>query len=123
MKIDGLEAEFEIRRDRLVVIASGTVSYQSAYRLLEESLDRAQLENVDRILVDTLAVAGFLALKDQQNLGTALAIYAASEMPVRMAFIAQEWAGAGVAVAQKNGVAIRMFGSREEGLQWLDGAD
>jgi hypothetical protein len=122
MKIGGLEAEFQVQQDRLVVVVTGSVSYQSAYSLLEESLDRAKPDNVSRILVDTLAVDGPLTPKDRQNLGRALAVYAASDLQIKMAFIASDAAGAGVAVAQQSGVAIRMFRTRDEGMQWLDGA-
>jgi hypothetical protein len=120
MKIDELQVEFEVLEDRLLVTASGTVSYQPAYSLLEQALDAAKREQVSLILVDTLAVTGTLTTEDRYDLGLALAAYVALGTRVKMAFVGKPTAGAGVMVAQNGGVIIEMFSSREDAMNWLD---
>jgi hypothetical protein len=107
MNIDGLQVEFEVREDRLLVTASGTVSYQPAYSLLEQTLDTAKREHVSLILVDTLAVTGTLTTEDRYDLGLALAAYVALGARVKMAFVGKPTAGTGVMIAQNGGVNHR----------------
>lgn len=120
MKLDGLRVEFEVREDRLLVIASGTVSYQPAYSLLEQALDTAKQEHVSLILVDTLAVKGTLTTQDRYDLGLALAAYVALGTRTKMAFVGKPTAGAGVMAAQNGGVIVEMFSTREDAMKWLD---
>ena len=104
----------------LLVTASGTVSYQPAYSLLEQALDTAKREHVSLILVDTLVVKGTLTTEDRYDLGLALAAYVALGARVKMAFVGKPTAGTGVMIAQNGGAIIEMFSTREDAMNWLD---
>jgi hypothetical protein len=120
MKIGELRFDFELREGLLLVIASGTASYQPAYTLLEQALDTAKRENVNTVLVDTLAVEGRLTEQNRYDLGIALAEFVASGTRVKMAFVGKPTAGLGVMVAQSRGVLIEMFSTREDAMNWLN---
>ena len=85
--------------------------------------DIAEEKQVNKILVNSLAVDGELSTLERYSLGTEVAAYLQQRhIEARLAFVGKPPAidGFGVRVAQNRGVTTEVFSSQEEARSWLD---
>ena len=107
----------------MLVAARGDLAFDAALRLLKQVCDTAAEKQVDKILVNSLAVDGELSTFERYRIGVQIAAYIRQrQMNPRLAFVGQppEIDGFGVRVAQNRGVATEVFSSQQEALNWLD---
>jgi hypothetical protein len=112
----------ELQGGLLLVTARGSLAFDAALRLLKQVLDTAKEKEVNRILVNCLALNGKLSTSERYNLGAELVAYLRQGgMKPRMAFVGKPPAvdGFGVRVGQNRGVTTEVFSSQQEALNWL----
>jgi hypothetical protein len=118
-----LHIEIELAGGVLLVTASGTETFDPALRLLKQILDTAAERQVNKILVNGLAVDGELSTVDRYRLGIEVAAYLKErQMKPRVAFVGKPPAmdGFGVRVGRNRGLSTEIFPTQQEALNWLN---
>jgi uncharacterized protein (DUF2384 family) len=118
-----LHIDIELQGELMLVTARGDLAFDAALRLLKQVCDSAAEKQIDKILVNSLAVDGELSTFERYRIGVQVAAYIKQrQMSPRLAFVGQppEIDGFGVRVAQNRGVATEVFSSQQEALNWLD---
>jgi hypothetical protein len=118
-----LHIDVELQVGLLLVTASGSLAFDAALRLLKQVLDTAAEQQVNRILVNCLALDGELSTLERYSLGVEVpAYFKQRQMNLRIAFVGKPPAmdGFGVRVAQNRELPTEMFSSQQEALNWLD---
>jgi hypothetical protein len=118
-----LNIDIELQGGLMLVTARGNLAFDAALRLLKEVCDTAAEKQVNKILVNSLAVVGDLSTLERYNIGVEVAAYIMQrKMNSKLAFVGQPPAidGFGVRVAQNRGVTVEVFSSQQEALNWLD---
>lgn len=117
-----LHIDIELQGGLLLVNASGNFTFDAALRLLKEACDRAKEKEVNKILVNCLAMDGELTTIERYNLGVEVATYVKQrQMNPRLAFVGKPPTidGFGVRVGQNRGLVTEVFSSQQEALNWL----
>jgi hypothetical protein len=120
-----LHIDVKLQGEMLFVTADGSVVFDMALRLLKQVFDTAAENQVNKILVNTLAVDGELAGFERYALGVELASYLSQrQINLKLAFVGKPPTvnGFGVRVAQNRGITTEVFSSLPEALRWLSGA-
>ena len=118
-----LHIDVALQGDLLLVTASGSLVFDVALRLLKEVCDIAAEKQVDRILVDCLAVDGEVSTLDRYSLGAEVAAYLRQrEVKPKLAIVGKPPTidGFGVRVGQNRGITTEVFSSQQAALKWLD---
>jgi hypothetical protein len=118
-----LHIEVELRGGLLLVTASGSFTFDAALRLLKQVGDTAQERNINKILVDCLAMDGELCIFDRYSLGVEFTAYLRQrQMNPKLAFVGKPPTidGFGVRVGQNRGLTAQVFSSRQQALTWLE---
>jgi hypothetical protein len=118
-----LYIDIELQGGLLLVTAHGSLAFDAALRLLKQVCDTAAEKQVNKILVNGLAVDGELSTVERYSLGVEVAAYVRQrQMHPRIAFVGQPPAidGFGVRVGQNRGLTAEMFSSQQDALNWLD---
>jgi hypothetical protein len=118
-----LHIEIELTGSVLLVTASGTQTFDAALRLLKQILDTAAERQVNKILVNGLAVDGELSTVDRYSLAIEVAAYLNErQMKPRVAFVGKPPAmdGFGVRVGRNRGLSTEIFPTQQEALNWLN---
>ncbi len=118
-----LHIDFELQGELLLVTATGRLAYAPALRLLKQVCDTAADRQVNKILVNGLALDGKLSTMERYHVGVEIAAHLLQrQMNVRLAFVGKPPAmdGLGVQVAQNRGVTTEMLSTQQEALDWLD---
>ncbi len=118
-----LHIDIKLQGGVLLVTASGKVAFDVALRLLKQVCDTAKKKEVNKILVNSLAVDGGLSTLERYSLGVEVAAYLKQrQMNPRLAFVGKlpTTDGFGVRVGQNRGVSTEVFSSQQEALNWLD---
>jgi hypothetical protein len=118
-----LHIDIELQGGLLLVTASGNLTIDAALRLLKQVCDTAKKKEVNKILVNSLAVDGELSTLERYRLGVEVAAYLKQhQMDPRLAFVGKPPTtdGFGVRVGQNRGVNTEVFSSQQEALHWLD---
>ncbi len=117
-----LHIDIEVQGRVLLVTASGSVALDAAVRLLKRAFDAAKENQVNKILVNTIAVNGALSTFERYTLATEVVAHLKQlGMSPRVAFVGTPPTtdGFGVRVAQNRNVITEVFSSQEEALNWL----
>ena len=118
-----LRIDIELRGSLLFVTATGSLAYDAALRLLKQVCDTAADRQVNKILVNGLALDGKLSTMERYHVGVEVAAHLLQrQMNIRLAFVGKPPAmdGFGVHVAQNRGVTTEMLSTQQEALDWLD---
>ena len=119
-----LQIASELKEGILVVTASGSIASDEALRLLKQVFDTAKEKEVNKILVNGLAMDGELQTFDRYRIAGELTAYLREhgQSNVRLAFVGRPptIGGLGVLVAQNRGVTTEWFSSHQEALYWLE---
>jgi hypothetical protein len=118
-----LHIDIQSQGGLLLVTANGNMAFDMAERLLKQVFDTAAENQVDKILVNALAVDGELAGFERYALGVEIASYLSKRrMNLKLAFVGTPPTVNGFAVrlAQNRGVATEVFATPQEALRWLD---
>ena len=118
-----LHIDVELQGGLLLVTASGNLAFDAALLLLKQVCDTAKEKEVNKILVNALAVDGELSTVERYRLGAEVTAYLKQrQMNPRLAFVGKPPAldGFGVRVAQNRGATTELFSSQQEALTWLD---
>jgi hypothetical protein len=118
-----LHIDIEFKGGVMLVTASGTILFDAASRLLKQVFETAAKNGIDKILINTLAADGELAVFERYGLGVEAASYLSQrEMNLNLAFVGTPptMDGFGVRVAQNRGVVAKTFSTPQEALKWLD---
>ncbi len=107
----------------MLVTARGTLAFDATLRLLKQVCDTAAEKQVNKILVNSLAVDGDLTTLERYQLGVEIAAYIMQRQKnTRLAIVGLPPAidGFGVRVAQNRGMTVEVFSTQQEALNWLD---
>jgi hypothetical protein len=118
-----LRIDIELRGQILLVTASGKVALEPALRALKQAFDTAKEKEVNKILVNTLAVDGELSTFERYRLAIgSVAHLRQREMNPRIAFVGKPPTtnGFAVRVAQNRDVTTQVFYTQQAALDWLD---
>jgi hypothetical protein len=118
-----LRIDIELRSQILLVTATGEVALEPALRALKQAFDTAKEQEVNKILVNTLAVEGELSTFERYRLATgSVAHLRQLEMNPRIAFVGKPPTtnGFAVRVAQNRDVTTQVFDTLQAALDWLD---
>lgn len=118
-----LNIDIELQGGLMLVTARGNLGFDAALRLLKQVCDTAAEKQVNKILVNSLAVDGEFSTIERYQLGVEVAAYIMQlQMKPRLAFVGRPPAidGFGVRVAQNRGMTTAVFSSQQEALNWLD---
>ena len=119
----GLHIEVVLDGEILLVTVTGIVGYDPALRLYKQIFDTAAEKQVNKILVNTLAMDGNLSPLERYHLGVQAAAYLKQrKMNPRLAIVGKprEMDGLGVGVARNRKVTAEAFPSEQDALTWLD---
>ena len=100
------------------------MGYDPALRVYEQVFNTAAEKQVNKILLNTLAMDGHLSPLESYHLGVQVAAYLKQRrMNPRLAIVGKPPAidGLGVGVARNRRVTAEAFQSEKEALGWLDG--
>ena len=117
-----LRTEIETQDGVLIVTAHGDAAFDAALRLLKEACDAAAAKQLNRILVDCLAMEGEFSTLERYTLGVEVATYIVQrQMNHRLALVGKlpTLDGFGVRVAQNRGLTTEFFSNQQEALNWL----
>jgi hypothetical protein len=118
-----LHIDIELQDGLMLVTARGNLVFDATLRLLKQVCDTAVGKEINKILVNCLAVDGDLSTLDRYQIGAEVAAYIAQDqMNPRLAIVGQPPAidGFGVRVAQNRGMKVEVFSNQQEALNWLD---
>jgi hypothetical protein len=118
-----LYIDIELQGGLLLVTAHGNLAFDAALRLLKQVCDTAAEKQVNKILVNGLAVDGELSTVERYSVGVEVVAYVKQrQMLPRIAFLGKPPAidGFGVRVAQNRGLTAKIFSSQQDALNWLD---
>lgn len=108
----------------LLVTASGSFELDAALRLLKQVCDTAKEKEVNKILVNCLAMDGELPTFERYHLGATIAEYIKQRrMNPRLAIVGKPPTidGFAVRVAQNRDLVTKMFSNPQEAMGWLEG--
>jgi hypothetical protein len=108
----------------LLVTVSGRFELDAALRLLKQVCDTAKEKEVNKILVNCLAMDGELPTFERYHLGVAVAAYVKQrQMKPRLAIVGKPPTidGFAVRVAQNRDLVTQMFSTQQEAMDWLGG--
>ena len=112
-----LHIDIELQGTVLVVTAGGNVALDAAVHLLKRAFDAAKEKDVNKILVNTIAVNGALSTFERYTLAVeAVAYLRQRELSPRVAFVGKPPTtdGFGVRVAQNRELSTEVFSSQEK---------
>jgi multidrug efflux pump subunit AcrA (membrane-fusion protein) len=118
-----LHIDIEFREGLMLVTAHGSLRFDEASRQFKQVWDTAAENQVSKILVDSLAVEGELAIFERYDLGVEIAAdLKQRQMNVKVAIVGRlpTVNGFGVRVARNRGVITEVFSTQQEALNWLD---
>ena len=118
-----LHIDIEVQKELLLVTVTGSAAYDAVLRLFKQIFDTAAEKQVNKILVNGLAVDGELSTVERYSLGVEVAAYVRQrQMHPRIAFVGKPPAidGFGVRVGQNRGLTAEVFSSQQDALNWLD---
>ena len=107
----------------MLVTVKGSVSFAAASMLFKQVWETAAENQVNKILVNNLAVHGELATFERYDLGVEAAAYLTEHrMNVKVAIVGRlpTVNGFGVRVARNRGVFSEVFSTQQEALIWLN---
>lgn len=119
----GLHIDVVLQGEILRVTVTGSVGYDPALRLYKQMFDTAAEKQVNKILVNTLAMDGDLSPLERYHLGVQAAAYLKQrKMNPRLAIVGKlpEMDGLGVGVARNRKVTAEAFPSEQDALTWLE---
>jgi hypothetical protein len=117
-----LRVDIELREGLLLATVNGQVALDAGLRLLKQVCATAKEKQINKILVNTLAVDGELSTFDRYKFGVELVQYLKElHMEPKLAFVGKPPAmdGFGVRVGQNRGLVTEVFPSQEEAVNWL----
>ena len=120
---EGLHADIEVREGILLVTVTGDLTFQSAVRVLKQVCDTAKEKEVNKILVNALAMQGEASTSDRYNFGLEMVEhFKQRQMKPWLAFVGKppSMDGFAVRVSQNRGLGIAMFSSLQDALKWLE---
>ena len=112
-----------LQQDILLVTVTGSVGYDLALRLYKQTFDTAAEKQVNKMLVNTLAMDGGLSPLESYYLGVQVAAYLKQrKMNPRLAIVGKPPTidGLGLGVARNRRVTAETFPSEQAALDWLD---
>ncbi len=118
-----LQIDIELQEGLSIVTAIGTFTLDAALRLLKQVCDTSKEREVNKILVNCLAMDGELSLFDRYDLGAQVATYLKQhQMNPKFAFVGKPPTidGFAVRVGQNRGLVAEVFSSQQEALKWLE---
>jgi hypothetical protein len=110
------------QQDILLVTVTGSVGYDPALRFYKQMFDTAAEKQVNKILVNALAMDGELSPLESYHLGVQVAAYLKQrKMSPRLAIVGKPSTmdGLGVGVARNRKVTTEAFPSEQDALDWL----
>jgi hypothetical protein len=122
VKMD-LHIDVVLQQEILLITVTGSVGYDPALRVYKQMFDTAAEKQVNKILVNTLAMDGHLSPLESYHLGVQVAGYLKQrKMNPRLAIVGKPPAidGLGVGVARNRKVTAEAFPTEQEALDWLD---
>jgi CheY-like chemotaxis protein len=125
LKIMELQVDLDTDGDLLLVVASGTMSFDATWQVLKQICDTALEKNLTRIIVDALQAQGVATTFDRYRLGVKLVTYCGEhKLWPRLAFIGKPPVvdGFGILVARNRGLDAERFPNWKEGLDWVRAA-
>ena len=117
-----LRVDFDVDGPLLLAVVTGTASFDDSWHVLKEICDTALEKQVNRILIDGLAVQRVTTAFERYNLGVKLVAYCgAHEFWPKLALVGQSPVidGFGTVVARNRGLFTEVFPNRMEALEWL----
>jgi len=118
-----MHIDIELQRGLMLVTAGGSVRFDAVPRLFKQVFDEAAEKQVNKILVDSLALDGELATFERYDLGVEMAAYLNERrMNLQLAFVGRlpTMNGFGARVARNRGIITEVFSTHDEALRWLD---
>jgi hypothetical protein len=118
-----LRIDMELRDRLLLVTAVGELRFDPALRLLKQICDTANETQVNKIVVNALAIYGTISTVERYSLGAQVATYIQQPLPnLRLAIVGKPPTidGFGVKVAQNRGMVVEVFSTQQDALNWLD---
>jgi dihydroxyacetone kinase len=107
----------------LIVTAVGNFTFDAALRLFMQVCDTVKENEVNKILVNGLAMDGELSTLERYDLGAQVATYLKQrQMSPKFAFVGKPPTidGFAVRVGQNRGLVAEVFSSQQEALKWLE---
>ena len=118
-----LEVDFEVQGDLLLATARGAASFDAALGAAKQVLDAAAKHQVNRILVDTLAVEGVLTTMERYELALeAVARADQGKVNPKIAIVGTPPTSDRfcVRVAHNRGLTTELFPTRQHAIRWLE---
>jgi hypothetical protein len=115
-------ADEKLQEGVLVVIGGGTFKSVAALRLLKQICDMATEKQVDKIVVNALALDGTVSELNRYEVAVELSAYLRQRgWNYRLAIVGKSPTvdGFGVRVAQNRGLTAEYFSTEQEALNWL----
>src|SRR5579862_2076241 len=110
-----MHIDIELRTGLMLVTAGGSARFDMVSMLLKQVFDTAAEKQVNKILVDSLAMDGELATFERYDLGVELAAYLNERrMNVKVAFVGRlpTVNGFGARVARNRGIVTEVFSTQ-----------
>jgi hypothetical protein len=117
-----LQIDIELQEGLLMVTAIGNFTFEAALRLLKQVCDTAKEKEVNKILVNCLAMDGELSIFERYHLGAEFATYLKErQMNPKFAFVGEPPTvdGFAVRVGQNRGLVAEVFSNQQDALKWL----
>ena len=118
-----LRIDTELRGQILLVTARGKLALDAALQLYKQAFDTAKEKEVNKILVNALAVDGELSTFERYRLAVGCVAHLRQrKMNPTVAIVGKPPTtnGFGVRVAQNREVTTQMFDTQQAALDWLD---
>lgn len=117
-----LHIDIELREGLMLVTASGRVAFDTASQFFKQVWDTAAEHQINKILVNSLAMDGELATFERYDLGAEIAAYLAErQLDLKVAIVGRlpTVNGFAVRVARNRGVVAEVFLTQQDALNWL----
>jgi hypothetical protein len=118
-----LHVDIELQGGVLLVTARGDFAFDAALQLLKQACDTAKEKEVNKILVNALALERSPSTFERYRLGVGMVAHTKQrQMNPRLAFVGKlpTTDGFGVRVGQNRGLTAEVFASQQEALNWLN---
>ena len=117
-----LHIDIELQGGLMLVTARGNLTLDAALRLLKQVCDTAAEKQVNKIIVNCLAVDAEFSTVERYQIGEEVSAYIRQrQVNPRLAIVGQPPAidGFAVRVAKNRGMTVQVFSSQQEALNWL----